>query len=75
MQLERRHFLGKAGLGFGSLALHSMLQSEGLGATGLGGIDGKRLRLGSALICVVFAGGRDYRPGCCKTNLGEGTCH
>ena len=30
-QLQRRAFLGQAGLGFGGLALSAMLQSEGFG--------------------------------------------
>ena len=41
MQLQRRHFLGKSGLGFGTLALGNILKSDGFGKTGLGGLDGK----------------------------------
>lgn len=40
MLLQRRHFLEKAGLGFGSLALGSILRSDGFGAQGMGAIDG-----------------------------------
>ena len=40
MHLQRRHFLGNAGLGFGSLALGSILRSDGFGAESLGGLDG-----------------------------------
>jgi hypothetical protein len=40
MLLQRRHFLKKAGLGFGSLALESILRSDGFGAQGMGAIDG-----------------------------------
>lgn len=40
-QLHRRAFLGKAGLGFGSLALSAMLQSEGFGQAGWVPPDGK----------------------------------
>lgn len=40
MLLQRRHFLEKAGLGFGSLALGSILRSDGFGAQSMGTIDG-----------------------------------
>lgn len=40
-QLQRRAFLGKSGLGFGSLALSAMLQSEGFGEAGWVPPDGK----------------------------------
>jgi len=40
MLLQRRHFLKKAGLGFGSLALGSILHSDGFGAQSMGTIDG-----------------------------------
>jgi hypothetical protein len=40
MLLQRRHFLEKAGLGFGSLALGSILRSDGFGAQSMGAIDG-----------------------------------
>ncbi|SVB87252.1 uncharacterized protein METZ01_LOCUS240106, partial [marine metagenome] len=40
MHLQRRHFLGNAGLGFGSLALGSILRSDGFGAESVGGLDG-----------------------------------
>ena len=40
MLLQRRHFLEKAGLGFGSLALGSILHSDGFGAQSMGTIDG-----------------------------------
>ena len=35
MNVNRRLFLGRSGLGFGSLALGSMLHRDGLGANGL----------------------------------------
>ena len=38
--IHRRHFLGNSGLGFGSLALGSILRADGLGTGGLVPLDG-----------------------------------